>query len=95
MLMVRVRHRRLEIADQQPLRPAPALPAPQPPPDRVEPHLAAQARDQRRLVQLDAPITRLAEGAEAEALVFSQGGRRGRIPARLTSRLSVADPAER
>ena len=71
--MERVRHRRLVIADQQPPRPAPTLPAPQPPPDRVEPHLATQARDQRRLVQLDAPVTRLAERAEAEALVVGEG----------------------
>ncbi len=64
-----IRHCRLVIADQEALCPAPASSTPQSPPDRVEQDVGTEAGDQRRLVQLDAPVTRLADGAEGESPV--------------------------
>jgi hypothetical protein len=47
------------IADEQPLGPSPTRPTPQPSPNRVEQHPCSETRDQRRLVEFDAAVTRL------------------------------------
>ncbi len=69
----RVRHSRLLMSDRQPLRPAPTLPAREPPPDFLKQHVLAVPIRQRRLVQDDAPVAVPAEGRQGEGVVVSQG----------------------
>ncbi len=71
--MGRVRHSRLLIPHKQPLRPAPALLAREPPPDVLAQDVTSVRVRQRLVVQRDAPVARLTERPESERLVISQG----------------------
>ena len=68
-----VRHQRLVIPHQEPLRPAPALLALEPPPDVLEQYVPTPPVRQRLVVQRNAAVARLTERAEGERLVTSQG----------------------
>ncbi len=63
-------HRCLVVPHQQPLVPAPALFAPEPPPDVQEQHIPPTPIGERLMVQRDAAIAHLTERPEGEGAVI-------------------------